>query len=104
MENYVKTNYSKNISLKEMSRKFYVNSAYLGQIFRKTYGISFREYLNKCRIDKASELLIETDYMVYEIAETVGYNDSDYFVNKFVSMKGCSPTTYRKRTRSYSLI
>lgn len=104
MENYVKTNYSKNISLKEMSRKFYVNSAYLGQIFRKTYGISFREYLNKCRIDKASELLIETDYMVYEIAETVGYNDSGYFVNKFVSMKGCSPTTYRKRTRSYSLI
>lgn len=104
IENYVKSNYSQNISLKEMGQKFYINSAYLGQIFRKAYGISFREYLNKCRIDKASELLIETDYMVYEIAETVGYNDSDYFVNKFVSMKGCSPTTYRKRTRSYSLI
>lgn len=102
MENYVKTNYSKNISLKEMSRKFYVNSAYLGQIFRKTYGISFREYLNKCRIDKASELLIKTDDMVYEIAETVGYNDADYFVNKFIAMKGCSPTTYRKRTRAYN--
>ncbi|MBQ1193334.1 MAG: helix-turn-helix domain-containing protein [Lachnospiraceae bacterium] len=102
IENYVKSNYSQNISLKEMGQKFYINSAYLGQIFRKAYGISFREYLNKCRIDKASELLIKTDDMVYEIAETVGYNDADYFVNKFIAMKGCSPTTYRKRTRAYN--
>ena len=68
IENYVKSNYSQNISLKEMGQKFYINSAYLGQIFRKAYGISFREYLNKCRIDKASDLLIKTDDMVYEIA------------------------------------
>lgn len=41
IENYVKSNYSQNISLKEMGQRFYINSAYLGQIFRKAYGISF---------------------------------------------------------------
>ena len=99
IENYVKEHYSQNISLKELSQKFFINSAYLGQIFKKQYGVSFREYLNKFRIEKAAEMLLKTDDKIYAIAEQVGYHDPDYFINKFIAVKGCTPTSYRRNTR-----
>ena len=99
IEDYVKEHYSENLSLKELSRIFFINSAYLGQIFKKQYGVSFREYLNKYRIEKAAEMLLKTDEKIYAIAEKVGYHDPDYFINKFIAVKGCTPTSYRKNTR-----
>lgn len=79
-----------------MSRKFYVNSAYLGQIFKKKHGISFKEYLNNYRVEQAAELLLRTDKKIYEIAEEVGYHDLDYFINRFIAVKGCTPSKFRK--------
>lgn len=55
VEREVSRRYPENLTLKEMSRKFYVNSAYLGQIFKKKHGISFKEYLNNYRVEQAAE-------------------------------------------------
>ena len=73
---------------------------YLGQMFRKKYGVSFKEYLNNYRIERAAEILLRTDDKIYLVAEEVGYRDLDYFINRFIQSKGCTPTTYRKKTRS----
>ena len=50
----MRENYTQNLTLKELSRKYYINSAYLGQIFRKKYGVSFKEYLNEYRVERAA--------------------------------------------------
>lgn len=100
VEIYLKENYQENITLKDLGKKYYVNAAYLGQIFKKQYGESFKEYLNKIRIEKAEDLLLHSDMKIYEIAEEVGYKDIDYFINKFISLRGCTPTKFRKRTVS----
>ena len=42
-------------------------------------------------------LLRKTDEKIYIIAEKVGYKDVDYFVNKFIEAKGCTPAKYRKQ-------
>ena len=86
----------KNLTLKGMSQKYYVNSAYLGQLFKKKYGVSFREYLNNCRIDEAARLLTTTNDKIYAIARAVGYQDLDYFIERFIAAKGCTPSSYRK--------
>lgn len=99
VEREIAMHYAENVSLKTLSEKFYINSAYLGQIFKKQYGQSFKEYLNNYRVDKASELLVKTDEKIYNIAKMVGYHDLDYFINKFVTLKGCTPTKYRKREK-----
>ena len=96
IEDEIKKNYSSNLTLKDLSEKYYVNSAYLGQLFRKKCGCSFKDYLNRTRIEAAAKLLRKTDMKVYEIAESVGYKDADYFVNKFIEAKGCTPTKYKK--------
>lgn len=96
IEKEVKQNYMNNISLRELSKKLYVNSSYLGQIFKKKYGMSFKDYLTNYRINEASVLLTQTDEKITKIAEMVGYKDSDYFVRKFIEIKGCTPSKYRK--------
>lgn len=96
VEEEIKKNYASNLTLKDLSEKYFVNSAYLGQLFRKKYGCSFKDYLNKKRIEEAARLLRKTDMKIYEIAEAVGYKDSDYFVNKFIEAMGCTPTKYKK--------
>lgn len=102
VEKEIRENYHENITLKELSKKYYVNSAYLGQMFRKQYGIPFKEYLNNYRIEKAAEYLLRTDDKIYAVAEQVGYRDLDYFINRFISVKGCTPTSYRKKFRNHT--
>lgn len=96
IEREVKENYAENLSLRDLSRKYYINSSYLGQIFRKKYGQSFKDYLSHYRIDEAAGQLLKTDKKIGQIAEDVGYRDSDYFIRKFIEIKGCTPSKYRK--------
>lgn len=97
VEKEIENHYMENLSLKSLSEKYYINSAYLGQIFKKKYNMSFKDYLNNYRIDRASELLTRTNDKVCNIAQLVGYNSLDYFISKFVAAKGKTPLQYRKQ-------
>ncbi len=97
VEKEIKENYAENLTLKSLSEKYYVNSAYLGQLFRKKYGQSFKDYLNNYRMDRAADLLLHTDKKIIQIAEEVGYHDLDYFVNRFIQAKGCTPAKFRRQ-------
>ena len=102
VEKEIKENYAANLTLKGLSEKYYVNSAYLGQLFRKKYGLSFKDYLNNFRMEQAAGLLIRTDKKIVQIAEEVGYHDLDYFVNRFIQVKGCTPARFRKQMQQGS--
>ncbi|QEN03444.1 response regulator [Thiospirochaeta perfilievii] len=103
IEKDIRDNFNKNITLKELSEKYYVNTAYLGQKFRKKHGCSFKDYLNNFRIEQAAILLLRTDDKIYKIAEDVGYHNQDYFIRRFIAIKNCTPTTYRKNTCSINV-
>lgn len=93
----MRENYRENLTLKDFGKKYYVNAAYLGQLFKSKYSMSFKSFLHKIRIEKAEELLMNTDMKMYSIAEAVGYKDTDYFINHFIAEKGCTPTKFRKQ-------
>ena len=97
IEKEIRENYASNLTLKGLSEKYYLNSAYLGQLFRKKYGQSFKDYLNNYRMEQAENLLIHTDRKIVQVAEDVGYHDLDYFVNRFIQAKGCTPARFRKQ-------
>ena len=96
IEKEVRDNYAANLTLRDLGKKYFVNSSYLGQIFQKKYGQSFKDYLTSYRIARAEQLLTSTDMRIAEIAEKVGYKDSDYFLKKFIEANGCTPSKYRK--------
>ncbi|MCR4741115.1 MAG: response regulator [Lachnospiraceae bacterium] len=97
IEKEIKTNFAENLTLKDLSRKYYVNSSYLGQLFKKKYDQSFKDYLCAVRIDEAAAMLLKTADKIPVIAEKVGYKDTDYFITKFIELKGCTPAKYRKQ-------
>jgi two-component system response regulator YesN len=98
IEAHIKENYAENLSLKALGEKYCVNSVYLGQLFKKQYGCSFKDYLNNVRIRKAAEMLLHTDKKVYEVAFDTGYKDQEYFVIRFEEIYGATPTRFRKRS------
>lgn len=96
IEREIKEHFADNLTLRDLSKKYFVNSSYLGQIFRKKYGQSFKDYLCEYRINEAAQELLKTDKKISQIAEEVGYRDTDYFISKFIEQKGCTPSKYRK--------
>ncbi len=98
IEAEIEEKFAENISLKSLGEKYFINSAYLGQVFKKQYGCSFKDYLNKVRIRKAAQMMLRTNMKVYEIAMEVGYKNIEYFVTKFEEVYEMTPTRFRKRS------
>jgi two-component system response regulator YesN len=94
---YIHLHYKEQIKLKDVAEKFYVNAAYLGRAFQKATGVNFNQYLNDLRIAEAKKLLLQTDKLIYEIANEVGYTESKYFIMKFIQSVGKSPSEFRNR-------
>ncbi|HEX2927276.1 MAG TPA: response regulator [Ruminiclostridium sp.] len=95
VKNYVRQNYCRDIKLKEVARHFYMNSVYLGQLFKKVSGMQFNDYLNTVRIEEAKKLLQRTDMKVVEISSAVGFNDPKYFLSKFKSITNLPPSAFK---------
>ncbi|WP_082651899.1 response regulator transcription factor [Gorillibacterium timonense] len=96
---YIDAHYQENISLKSIARAFYLNPVYLGQLFKKTYGVYFNDYLLQLRIAAAKKLLRQTDRRIYEVAEQVGFGNADYFVTQFEKLEHLTPSEYRNRLK-----
>ncbi|WP_256758834.1 response regulator transcription factor [Cohnella sp. WQ 127256] len=95
IKQYIEIHYNENMSLKSISKRFYMNPVYLGQLFKKTYGVYFNEFLLHIRIDEAKKQLRQTNQKVYEIAANVGFGNADYFVSQFEKVEGKTPTEYK---------
>lgn len=95
IRSYIEAHYQENISLKMIAAQFYINPVYLGQLFKKTYGVYFNDFLQHLRINEAKKLLRQTDLRIYEVAERVGFGNSDYFVTKFEKIENLTPSEYR---------
>ncbi len=96
IEKYIQKNYNSDISLKSIAEIFYINPVYLGQLFKKNFGAYFNDYLNQLRIEEAMKLLRRTDLKVYEVAQSVGYLDTNYFICKFEKYCSMTPSQYKK--------
>lgn len=91
----IEMHYNEALRLETLADVFNYNSAYLGKLFKTNTGYYFNTFLDRVRIDKAKELLLEGE-KVYNVAEKVGYANVDYFHSKFKKYVGVSPTAFRR--------
>lgn len=92
---YIQNNYSRDISLDDVSRTVNISPYYFSKIFKEETGEGFVEYLTGIRIEKAKELLNTTEYSMKEICSMVGYADPNYFSRSFKKNVGVTPTEYK---------
>ena len=94
---YIKGNYTKEVTLDDVSKEINISPYYFSKIFKEETGINFVEYLTKLRMDYASELLQEKEYSIKEICGLVGYSDPNYFSRIFKKWTGETPSDYREK-------
>ena len=96
VKTYLEENYSRaDLTLTQIADHFYVNHCYLTSIFKKEFGINLYDYLIQTRLKKAAQLAASTRLKVYEIAEAVGYKNSQYFSVSFKKQFGVTVQEYR---------
>lgn len=95
---YIDANYANHLTLQNLAHDFGINYSYLSQLFKKTIGISFTQYLTNIRLKHACELLSSTYKPIIDIAESVGFNDYHYFCNTFKNNFSMTPSQYRNVT------
>ncbi len=96
---FIRANYA-TARVSDVARYIGIHRSYLTNIFKAKMGISPQEYLMKCKLNRASRLLMETDNPIQEISRQVGYDNPLTFSKTFKNFYGVSPRAYREQRRS----
>lgn len=95
-QEFIKNNFSHDISLEDIARYAGVSANYLCTIFRRNYGKSVFDFVTALRIENAKQLLITKDLKIYEVSQLSGYQEAKYFCKIFKKITGISPNEYRQ--------
>ncbi|MDI4645646.1 response regulator transcription factor [Cohnella hashimotonis] len=98
---YIKQHYKENISLQAVADHVNLSFSYLSFLFKKELQITFIDYLNRYRIERAKELMASTQMKSYDIAVEVGFSpEYTYFSKVFKKVTGLNPNDYRRQRTS----
>ncbi len=96
---YIRENYRRQITLKDVSSVANMSPNAFGRYFRKNSGAGLTEYINQVRSNRACYLLRETDENVYDIARDCGFNSISNFNKQFRKFNSVTPSEYRDHYR-----
>jgi AraC-like DNA-binding protein len=96
LRNYIKTHIHEHLTIEQMAHKMHMSPSQFTRFLRRETGQSFVDILTEYRMERAKTLLVETQWTIKYVADTVGYNSPTYFNALFLREVGCSPGTYRK--------
>ena len=100
---YIKSNFNSDITLSEVAKAHFISPEHLSRTFKKEMGVGFSDFLTMVRLQNAENLLkSRNDKSISEIAYSCGFNDSNYFSDKFKKTYGISPLKYRKNNKNVS--
>lgn len=98
VKQYIDENRESALTNEQIAKKFGFSTAYLGRIFKETYGVSMGEYLVQLKITEAKQLMKQNpDMLLKEIAAKAGYPDPYYFSKVFKKKTGIWPSEYGKK-------
>ncbi len=96
---YLHKNFCEEITLSSVASDYGISPEHLSRIFKKETGFAFNHYLSMVRLKKAEGLLIHSKQSIAEIAFSCGFNDSNYFSEKFKAAYGKSPLKFRAQNK-----
>lgn len=93
---FVEEHYTQKLRLGDLAAQLSMSEGYLCRFFRKNFHMTFVEYVQRFRLQKAARLLLETDDPVGKIALDVGFGSGNYFTTEFGKYYHTTPQKYRK--------
>ncbi len=92
----IDTDISADLSLKTLAKLLSVNPSYLSTLFKKETSVTLTDYVNKKRVDKAKQLLKNSNIQIQTVAQNCGILDVNYFTKIFKKYAGVTPKEYRE--------
>ncbi len=92
---FVKNNYTQNITLESLRKKFFISNSTINRMFINVTGKTFKVFINDLRLENIKNLLLNEDYNyinISKIAEIGGYKTYSTFYREFVKKYGIAPT------------
>lgn len=96
---YIERNYASPITLDELAGIANFSKYHLCRKFKDATNMGIVNYILLLRINKAKELLLESDLYVFEISQQVGFNDTSYFNRTFKRITGLTPNEFQSQSR-----
>ena len=91
------------LTLQQVAEALFVSASTAGRAFRHTTGENFADYVRRVRLEKASQLLVETKLSNEQIVYACGLRDVPTFYRLFKKYTGVTPLTYRRQNSSESV-
>ncbi|WP_313638260.1 helix-turn-helix domain-containing protein, partial [Paenibacillus sp.] len=91
----IETEYDRELYLESISDRLGVSPKYVSRIFKEKTGMNITQYVNMVRVNRAKQLLSETDLAISEIADKVGIYSRTTFLRIFKKTEGVTPQSYR---------
>lgn len=92
---YIYANFERDLSLAEIAKSAGLSVAHFSRLFRQATGYSPYQYLIRCRVQRAYNLLKHHPYTIAEIAQMVGFYDQSHLLRHFKRIYGVSPKRIR---------
>ena len=102
IKEYIRNNYSENLSAADISGVFFLNTSYLSTLFKEKTGMTMTTYIEAVRMEKAKQLLLNRELSITEVAAYTGYSDPNYFSKVFRKYTSMSPRRYREEAEEDS--
>ncbi len=93
---YISQHYTEKLTAVQVAKQFRLRQSDFSAYFKKITGKSFNEYLNYVRICKAKRMLISSEKNITEIAFSVGFANTSYFINCFKAQMGMTPASFKQ--------
>lgn len=92
---YLEANLDQNFSIDELAAHFYISPSYLKKVFKKYTSYSIINFFRTMKMNKAKELMRESELNVTDIGLLLGYDSVHHFSNTFKKYTGLCPSSYK---------
>lgn len=99
LKEFIDKNVERELSIREIAGAIYRSPDYVNRLFKQNYGITPYAYYMNLRTENAKALLQHTSLSIREIAERLGYKNSQYFSKQFRYATGMTATMYRRKNK-----
>lgn len=96
VQEYIEEHLDKSITVSDLSAVLYRTQAHFSRAFKRTFGVSPHAYVLRRRIERASQLMLEGNTPLSEIALRCGFTDQAHFSKRFRLHTGATPTAWRR--------
>lgn len=95
-KSYIQEHVFSRMTVKDAAEHVHLSESYFTALFKKNVGITVQEYIRRCKLEKAKQLLVERSFSIFEISDRLEYKDYRSFYRAFKRFTGRTPTEFQQ--------